>query len=44
MDIGYINPALSKTWIQETREISAMLAGLIKSVKLNTDNYDFLYD
>lgn len=30
MDIGYISTDLGKRWIQETREISAMLVGLMK--------------
>ncbi len=38
MDIGYIPLETGKIWIQETREISAMLVGLIKSVKLNTEH------
>ena len=31
IDIGYINDAIGKKWIQETRELSAMLVGLIRS-------------
>ena len=31
IDIGYIQDQTGKRWIQETREISAMLVGLIKS-------------
>ncbi|MEJ1296075.1 MAG: four helix bundle protein [Candidatus Sedimenticola sp. (ex Thyasira tokunagai)] len=31
LDIGYINDSTGKQWVQETREISAMLVGLIKS-------------
>lgn len=38
IEIGYINPALGKIWIQETKELSAMLVGLIKSVKLTTEH------
>ncbi len=38
MEIGYINQDIGKIWIQETKELSAMLAGLIKSVKLNSQN------
>ncbi|NOZ68496.1 MAG: four helix bundle protein [Deferribacteres bacterium] len=30
MDIGYINPETGKQWIKETRELSAMLVGLIR--------------
>ena len=30
MDIGYIQKVIGAQWIQETREISAMLVGLIK--------------
>ena len=38
MEIGYIPPETGKKWIQETKEISAMLVGLTRSLKLNTDN------
>ncbi len=42
LDIGYIKGTTGKQWIQETREISAMLVGLIKSqcttAPLITDN------
>ncbi|MEN8263040.1 MAG: four helix bundle protein [Nitrospirota bacterium] len=31
IDIGYIDPVTGKQWIKETREISAMLVGLIRS-------------
>jgi four helix bundle protein len=31
IDIGYIEPETGKQWIRETREISAMLVGLIRS-------------
>lgn len=31
MEIGYIPRELGKRWIQETREISAMLVGLMKA-------------
>lgn len=31
LDIGYISDAVAKQWIQETQEISSMLAGLIKT-------------
>jgi four helix bundle protein len=31
MDIGYISADLGRRWIQETREISAMLMGLMKT-------------
>ena len=32
MDIGYIPSNSGKAWIRETKEISAMLAGLIRSL------------
>jgi four helix bundle protein len=35
MDIGYINEESGKLWINETREISAMLVGLMRSIKHN---------
>ena len=38
MDIGYIPLEPGKIWLSETRELSAMLVGLTKSIKLNTDN------
>ena len=31
IDIGYINDITGKKWIKETRELSAMLVGLIKT-------------
>ena len=31
MDIGYVDNTVGKKWIQETRELSAMLVGLIRS-------------
>jgi four helix bundle protein len=31
IDIGYIGDTIGKKWIQETRELSAMLVGLIRS-------------
>ena len=31
IDIGYIYPETGKLWIKETRELSAMLVGLIRS-------------
>jgi four helix bundle protein len=31
MDIGYIEPEIGKKWLQETKEISLMLGGLIKT-------------
>ena len=31
IDIDYINPETGKQWIKETRELSAMLVGLIRS-------------
>ena len=33
IDIDYIEPAVGKKWIQETKELSAMLVGLSKSLK-----------
>lgn len=36
IDIGYIPDETGKQWIKETREISAMLVGLIRS-KRNSD-------
>jgi four helix bundle protein len=32
MDIGYIPKELGSKWIEETRQISAMIVGLIKSI------------
>ena len=32
-EIGYINNTVSKGWITETKEISAMLTGLMKYLK-----------
>lgn len=33
IEIGYIEAARGETWVQETRELSAMLVGLMKSVR-----------
>jgi len=33
IDIEYIDAKIGKLWIKETKEISAMLVGLIRSVK-----------
>ncbi len=33
IDIGYVPAELGKPWIHETQEISAMLIGLIRSLK-----------
>ena len=33
IDIDYIEPAVGKKWIQETKELSAMLVGLSKSLR-----------
>ena len=33
IDIDYIEPAVGKKWIQETKELSAMLVGQSKSLK-----------
>jgi four helix bundle protein len=38
MDIGYIPENDGKEWIAETKEISAMLVGLMKSVSNNSAN------
>ncbi|WP_293725696.1 hypothetical protein [Thiolapillus sp.] len=40
MDIGYISQVKGKAWTQETRELSAMLAAFITSIRnqLNSDN------
>ena len=35
IEIGYIDNEVGKQWIKETKEISAMLVGLIRSVKDN---------
>lgn len=35
MDIGYIQQDVGRRWVQETKEISAMLSGLIKSKRKN---------
>ncbi len=39
IDIGYISQEKGKSWIQETRELSAMLVGFINSIQnqLKTD-------
>ncbi len=33
MEVGYIEGAVGRRWIEETREISAMLVGLIRSLR-----------
>ena len=33
MDVGYIDQDQGKQWIEETRELSSMLHGLIKSIR-----------
>jgi len=33
LDVGYIKNEMASNWIQETKEISAMIVGLIKSKK-----------
>ena len=38
IDIGYINEKTGKKWIAETKEISAMIVGLMKSVNQNSAN------
>jgi len=45
-DIGYILQEKGKNWIQETRELSAMLVGFIHSIQnqLNTDNQKLITD
>jgi len=35
IDIGYIPDTIGKEWINETRELSAMLVGLIRSKRNN---------
>jgi len=35
IDIGYIPDKIGKEWINETRELSAMLVGLIRSKRNN---------
>jgi hypothetical protein len=35
MKIGYISPDKGNQWVAETKEISAMLVGLMNSVKKN---------
>ncbi|MBL0701364.1 MAG: four helix bundle protein, partial [Desulfosarcina sp.] len=37
IDIDYIEPAVGKKWIQETKEFSAMLVGLSKSLRNGED-------
>ena len=32
IEIGYITPETGKTWVKETKEISAMIVGLSKSL------------
>ncbi len=34
--IGYIQPEAGSIWIKETKEISSMLIGLVKSIKLKS--------
>jgi four helix bundle protein len=38
IDIGYIPTEIGKSWIEETKGISAMLVGLIKSIQNTTAN------
>jgi four helix bundle protein len=33
IEIAYINPDIGKSWVKETKEISSMLSGLIKTKK-----------
>ena len=33
IDVQYINPETGKSWINETKQISAMLVGLMRSIK-----------
>jgi four helix bundle protein len=33
VDIGYIPPDVGKVWLEETRELSAMLVGLIERIR-----------
>jgi hypothetical protein len=32
MDIGYITKETGKAWVEETKQISAMLVGLMRSL------------
>ena len=43
IDIGYIDHKIGKEWIQETRELSAMLVGLVRSKQkcLSENRVDF---
>jgi four helix bundle protein len=38
MDIQYIDQTIGQKWIEETKEISAMLTGLIKTKKKQVDS------
>lgn len=38
IEIGYINKSMGMEWIKETRELSAMLVGLINPVKKSINN------
>ena len=37
MEIGYIKKPIGKAWINETTELSKMLSGFIKSVRLRSN-------
>ena len=36
MEVGYLEKALAKQWILETRELSAMLVGLVRTLRSNS--------
>ncbi len=38
IDIGYISKETGNQWVRESKELSAMLAGLIKTLKNHTDS------
>jgi len=40
IEIDYVHKSKGETWIQETRELSAMLVGLMKSVRRSQQNAD----
>lgn len=40
MEIDYVQKSKGAIWIQETRELSAMLVGLMKSVRRSQQNAD----
>ena len=42
IDINYIEPAVGKKWIQETKELSAVLVGLSKSLIKKTNGHQYV--